>query len=469
MVLLLAAAAFGQEKAETWKDRHGREWTTTGRLLLDAATAKQALNGDVWVNNGGSHVAYIRKQGKQQSLVIDGKAQALHDGVMVCDRLRSRFFFAKGEHYAYIAMNGNMSQVVVDGRPGKKYRYIKDLHAYLSPSEFLWSYAASTKIKKGYRIVLNGKETHRVSLLAESILFAGRHSLFKDWVDDKYQVVFDGKKEHAIGFVIKDSLTLVSTGAYAYAGANGSDTWFAVVNGKRSPGYKAVYGRTITFSRDGTHVAFQADKGERNVIVVDGRAYPLPVGGMAHLIVFSPDGKHWACAFAFKAVLHDGKVVGSGYERIHQPRFSLDGAHLAYTAKKNGAWIVVVDGKEIARYHEAGWVTLSPDGRRLAFVARRAKGGKQFVVIDGTAGKAYDRIEGATLNFGLDGRAVSYVARVGERGDEGFLVIEGHEGSRFDRIAARPNKTLYIGAGSLSYVGVRGGAYYWLEERRAPK
>jgi len=488
VVLLLAAAAFGQDNTKTWKDRHGRTWTTTERLLLDAATAKQALNGDVWVNNGGSHVAYIRQQGKQRCFVVDGVAGPLGVSARPLDLLRSEVFFGNGEHYAYItSQKGRGYWVVVDGKPGTEYRFIDyTKRAYLSPTRKTWSYVGDLHEKGVFVIVVNGKETAKASFVARSILLTEGHSLFIDYRDDKYYAIFDGKPGKGWGYVEEQSLTLSPAGAYAYAAKDDMNKkgYFVVVNGKPSARYAYVGARLdIRFSRDGKHYAFSAiktlskEKGKGEyVVVVDGKELAIP--DAAHSLALSPDGRHWACALGETAVMLDGGVVRSGYESIGAGslRFSLDGSRLAYAARRGGKGFVVVDGKEQPAHERAWGVVFSPDGRRFAYAASRAKVGQEFVVVDGKEEKVYDKISTRTINFGLDGKAISYVVRVGKfknrilaDGEKGFLVVEGKQRPLFDKLLARPNKTLYIGAGSLSCVGVRDGAYYWVEERRAPK
>lgn len=74
------------------------------------------------------------------------------------------------------------------------------------------------------------------------------------------------------------------------------------------------------------------------------------------------------------------------------PEFSPDGRHCAYIAAKgkDGPTVVVVDGRPNPEVDEADHFIFSPDGSRYAY--RAAKNGKQFVVIDGKAGPAYEGI-----------------------------------------------------------------------------
>ncbi len=70
---------------------------------------------------------------------------------------------------------------------------------------------------------------------------------------------------------------------------------------------------------------------------------------------------------------------------------------------------------------------LSPDLRRIAYVLQ--KGNYHSVVIDGVAGKQYDKVE--NLAFSPDGKLVGYVATSGTRK---IVVLEGKETATYDYV-----------------------------------
>jgi hypothetical protein len=72
-------------------------------------------------------------------------------------------------------------------------------------------------------------------------------------------------------------------------------------------------------------------------------------------------------------------------------------------------------------------LTVSPDSKHLAYVARR--GEKLFVVVDGKEGKEYDGIGAGTLIFSPDSKHLAYVAI---RGEKRFVVVDGKEGKEYD-------------------------------------
>ncbi|HEX7174122.1 MAG TPA: hypothetical protein VF240_02395, partial [Pyrinomonadaceae bacterium] len=114
--------------------------------------------------------------------------------------------------------------------------------------------------------------------------------------------------------------------------------------------------------------------------------------------------------------------------------------------------------------------TLSPDRRRIAFVAKVAGG--EAVFVDGVAGKTYPSVEndplseagpGSPITFSPDGRRVAYVAYVGPAGTGArgprLVVVDGKEGAPFD----------YVWSGSphfsadgrrFAYTAERGGKWH---------
>src|SRR5262245_62029260 len=122
------------------------------------------------------------------------------------------------------------------------------------------------------------------------------------------------------------------------------------------------------------------------------------------------------------------------YSRV----ISSDQKHIAYTVKTNNGEFVMVDGvagktyTSIPRFPltEAGveqQIKFSPNGRRVAYVARR--GDKFLVVVDGKEEPEYDRIRVGAPAFSADSRRLAYFA---ERGGKTLAVIDGIESQPFD-------------------------------------
>jgi Tol biopolymer transport system component len=122
---------------------------------------------------------------------------------------------------------------------------------------------------------------------------------------------------------------------------------------------------------------------------------------------------------------------------------SPDGRRVAFVAKVATGESVFVDGKpgktyaQIARdpFSESGDsfpILFSPDSKRVACVAKR--GPKYLVVLDGKESNDYDYVHTATLDFSPDGRRFAFSAK---RADKSIVVIDGIEVTQYD-YAVRP-------------------------------
>ncbi len=111
---------------------------------------------------------------------------------------------------------------------------------------------------------------------------------------------------------------------------------------------------------------------------------------------------------------------------------SPDCRRLAYVARKGKTQVAVVDRKEQRGYDkiENGSLTFSPDGHRLAYVARESQ--KQLVIVDGKEQKHHDKIEKGSLTFSPDGQHLAYAARESKKQ---LVIMDGKEQTQYERIA----------------------------------
>ena len=160
-------------------------------------------------------------------------------------------------------------------------------------------------------------------------------------------------------------------------------------------------------------------------------------GEVEYSRVISDDQKH--IAFTVKTnggefVMVDG-VAGKTYKSIlrmplteagvqQQINFSPDGRRVAYVAKRGEKFLVVVDGQEGPEYEglRVGAPNFSPDSRRLAYFAER--GGKTLAVIDGVESKPFETSHAIAPQFSPDSRHVVYVA---DHGKQMRVVVDGEE------------------------------------------
>jgi dipeptidyl aminopeptidase/acylaminoacyl peptidase len=114
---------------------------------------------------------------------------------------------------------------------------------------------------------------------------------------------------------------------------------------------------------------------------------------------------------------------------------SPDGRRVAYVLKRGQKEVAVVDGVEGSEYDRivqenvrfADTLRFSSDGSRLIYVAQRGGGVlKEFVVLDGKEGVTYRLVRDPL--FSRDGKHVSYLAiGKGGFGDDPFVVLDGKE------------------------------------------
>ncbi len=227
--------------------------------------------------------------------------------------------------------------------------------------------------------------------------------------------------------------------------------WLIVVDGTESRVYDALY-LGYVFSPDSRRTAFLAIQGEefgmkKFVPVIDGIEGPEydEIGLFPNY--FKPDtyngggvmigGQHLMVA----SEVEREHPITDGPDRVFDALwvgFSPDGRHVAYNAKRQGTWKVVLDGLEKGNYERTvpfggldQRLFFGPDGKRVAYAARR--GGKWFAVIDDVEGPPYDFVEGLFGGrFSPDGRRVAYTAM---RDRKWFVIIDGVEGKGYERVA----------------------------------
>lgn len=228
-------------------------------------------------------------------------------------------------------------------------------------------------------------------------------------------------------------------------------------------------------------------------VLVDGQPIGKRYPEIPNRAVFSPDGKRLAFGANLTSALEqlrgkvgqtglivvDGKELAPRYQFVRTIVFSPDSKRLAYEAKREeGKFIVVLDGQESKEYKVVypSSLVFSPDSRRLAYSVTTGAG--NYVVVDGTEQGPYYRIVTPPA-FSPDSRHVVYLAAFEK---EQFAVIDGAVRSKYedtyvpdsgiDALRRAERRRLefeapqFLTRDSFGYVAKRGGAYYWIEERR---
>lgn len=213
-----------------------------------------------------------------------------------------------------------------------------------------------------------------------------------------------------------------------------------VLDGNRGPVFQRIYEEVLAFSPDGQCLAYIVLTNGHKAAVLDHQALSL-AGETLVDFSFSPSGHRLATVFvafdnSFGRVCVD-QQRGRRYDAILQGtlRFSPDGEHFCYMARKEGQVVVVVDGEEVGWLDgEADPATLnpddespefkppiglfdstalvsapfSPDGQHTAFKVQQD--GSHFVLRDGKPMKPYeDGLDGDPV-FSPDSQRLLYAA-----------------------------------------------------------
>lgn len=160
----------------------------------------------------------------------------------------------------------------------------------------------------------------------------------------------------------------------------------------------------------GLHVAGAVMQGSRWVVVYDGTTGP---------------------AFdEIKVLQPGGLMLGSGVVGA-RVMFSPDGSRWAYAGRQKDEWVVMVDGKELARVkaHEGATALIgmefSPQGKHFVFISSaRPDGWETRVYVDGQGGPLMARPD-VHVVYSPDGERYAYVAAEEKDPQKRYVVVDG--------------------------------------------
>lgn len=167
-------------------------------------------------------------------------------------------------------------------------------------------------------------------------------------------------------------------------------------------------------------------------MIVDG--VPRAPDGFDGWPFTTADGKHRIYRVrrdGAELLVLDGKEVART-DSILSYTYDDSSGRLAVVMKKGPGWVVSVDGREGKVYRRIDMAPrFSQDGRRVAYVATDSL---THVVVDGVPSRGYAQIMQLSVGFSRDGAHIAYL--VAERGKM-FWVLDGQEQKRYDRIEHR--------------------------------
>jgi Tol biopolymer transport system component len=353
-----------------------------------------------------------------------------------------------GRHFAYATRGADGQFVVVDGQPQKAYEGIVEGSLTWSPDSKHIAYIAQTNRRPV--VVLDGIEGNPYDEIDKfSIRFSPNCTGFA-YVARKggrYFVVVNGDEGKPYEG-IDPGMPVFSPDSkwMAYVGRAGGK-FFVVVNAQEQQ-FDRVRMGTLTFSPNSRLLAFGAKVNEKWFVPVLGQDKPKTLEGNDDVlgVIFSPDSRQVACVTRLGAgyhVLVDGEMRGrDDFVEDQTLTFSPDGKRLAWVARREVP--VVVDEKTVMKqkplvrvdggfgkeYEEIkGKPVFSPDSQRVAYAAKGLA--SEMVVVDGKEGKKYDEVEEESLSFSPDSKRVAYQAK---RGGKYVVVLDWKEGKEYSHI-----------------------------------
>ncbi len=187
-------------------------------------------------------------------------------------------------------------------------------------------------------------------------------------------------------------------------------------------------GGVYAVSPRGAHVAYAATKGSRLVVIVDG------VEGPVFDELFEPGGKSFFSPQNLSVLT--ASAGGQNASTVTPVIYSSNGLHYAYAGRQSNEYVIIHDGKEVARGLREklslnnGGLMLSPDGRFVYFMEMEKIGvnAKWRLVFNGKPGPWSSNNNGMLpVVFSADDTRYAYNAASENDGNKQILVVDGKD------------------------------------------
>lgn len=299
-----------------------------------------------------AYVAGAPQKGSRVSMILDGVEGKQYDNI----GMAALTFSPNSKRFAYPAKRGEAWFVVDDGKEMKGYEGVIGPIAFDDEGARM-AYAAKAEGK--WFIVADGREGDPYDFAFNPVLSRdGRRLAYSAKSGEERFVIVDGVRQKAYDDLLMSPAVFSPDGKHLCYPAKHGDSWFVVADGVEGPVYDSV--TYPVYSPDSGRLGYYARRGDKVFVVVDG-VEDMPYDRAAWL-TFSPDSRRVAYVGlvgqnpSVPRVIVDGEA-GPTYDLVFSLTFSPDSKHLAYLAKREGKYVVVVDGAETKPYDNVFWGT----------------------------------------------------------------------------------------------------------------
>jgi WD40 repeat protein len=389
--------------------------------IIDGESGKEyggISDGGVLFSLDSQHYAYVVEESGTRCVVRDGEEGPLFEDVL------GLWFSPNSKHFAYIARQGDKWIPFYDGDPVGRFRKVAQ-QGFAFPTDNGDHYAlAVVGDEPGCKVLVDGEEVGSFDSMVHLMSFSPDGSRIACLVGkkDKNFLFLDGQEYSDFDAYL--TLTFSPDGKrYAYTARRGEKI-VAVIDGEEGSEFDLIEEPGILFSVDSSRVVYMGTRESESVAVIDGegstpfrRPGKRPMGfisGSNHVMYSLRRKGH-------EVLVVDGEE-GPPLLTIRNITSTPDGKRFAYAGQGDDQlWSVVVDGKEYAKYPyiAKGTVTLSPDGKHVAYGAGAEN--KNFLVVDKKEVRRFDFLVPGTVAFSPDSQHVLCVAATA---DQRYIVVD---------------------------------------------